>query len=542
MNKVNIDKNQSPTDHPAQPQPTRSAALSALLHGFGERYSSLLRYAPLLRLADKQRFAEYHLPELGFAILLRILDSMVRWTNDATYDSLTQFVTDLALDQWGTHLENETARDLTSFVVDELRNRGSRFRLPFRDFATRAESASIFSLVETAEASIADRTVRLRLTNEGLDLMFRTREIYEELGISINQLYLRQQIVKGVFDGALQTVADLRVQVQALGQRIDRLCQTIRRDPARVVRENNYQRILERINDQLETERTVFRELQRLLDESRRTHDTGTERSRTPVERILTLKRDLNRVVNDHEGLFLRKLRMSDLLASSFDSALITAFQTRVQLEREVLQPLIASQGSPAFLAPAMAPFMPMRHRHFFNPMQIFAEQVARNRRSSADEARTLLEADETYQRIIEQREAALSAAQEAFLRDALAAILTPLTLGTPSIRVGELLALLENQNPHLHTRLTNRVDFYGMLVQLHQIGKITLTTWDEQPALYHEPLPRALLQLATDNPNIRALDAFEVCHTSDVLRLANGVVMSDFIVSRQPHSPGDQP
>ena len=45
-------------------------------------------------------------------------------------------------------------------------------------------------------------TVIMRLTEKGLDLLFKSREIYHDLHFSVMQLYLDQQIRRGVFDEA----------------------------------------------------------------------------------------------------------------------------------------------------------------------------------------------------------------------------------------------------------------------------------------------------------------------------------------------------
>jgi len=60
-------------------------------------------------------------------------------------------------------------------------------------------------------------TIKLRLSREGLDIIFKSREIYQDLRFSVMQFYLDQQIRRGTFEGALETVKELGVAVTEHG-------------------------------------------------------------------------------------------------------------------------------------------------------------------------------------------------------------------------------------------------------------------------------------------------------------------------------------
>lgn len=119
------------------------------------------------------------------------------------------------------------------FFMDVLRNNGRPFNYTFDDLEARAESSFKFSLIEMASYQIHGQ-VRFRLSNHGLDLLFKTKEVYKELRLSISQLYLRQQIEKGVFSEALRTVDDMYVQVKEIQAEINGLKQRIVRNVSQV--------------------------------------------------------------------------------------------------------------------------------------------------------------------------------------------------------------------------------------------------------------------------------------------------------------------
>ena len=121
----------------------------------------------------------------------------------------------------------------------------------YPDFETGTEKVHKFHLVELEDYDIKDRSVRLRLSTAGVEMLFKTKEMYNELQVSITQLYLRQQIQKGVFDGALRSVEELALAVKNEKQKIFLLQENIIRDVLQVAREKELEKQMERINEQL---------------------------------------------------------------------------------------------------------------------------------------------------------------------------------------------------------------------------------------------------------------------------------------------------
>lgn len=61
------------------------------------------------------------------------------------------------------------------------------------------------------------------LDEDGLELVFATKEFYSEFQLSIHQLVLRKQLEKGEFQGALRQINEMRVDVETLQERMVKL-------------------------------------------------------------------------------------------------------------------------------------------------------------------------------------------------------------------------------------------------------------------------------------------------------------------------------
>ncbi|MBC7543857.1 MAG: hypothetical protein H7338_14125 [Candidatus Sericytochromatia bacterium] len=514
--------------------------LESVLGGFGSRMESLLILAPLLRLDQKQKYERYRLSSLGFAILLFILEHMLRATPNCTYGAIAQFLTDVVHRQYGDALDEDEALALTRFIVDELRHEGKPFELAYDDLERGGPGLARFALITYADYEIRTNAVRLKLTTEGIDLLFKTREIYQELQISITQLYLRQQIIKGVFDGALRTVQELRLQVLALRDDIVKLKDRIRTDSGRVAKEQEYRRLVERINRQLDREKDVFTELEQLLQAAidGLTGRRPTARDERALEQIAVIRRELQRVIIEHDRLFTDKLDVGHLLIASLESAIVNAFTTRLNFEREVLRPFLGLAGGgvagadPKLLKTLIAPILPLRRRPSFNPWRVFGRTAGlpvTAKRQASIPMQVDTEAQLVAAALIEQ---ARRRQREQDYRAYLHLLLEPLCDQDEHL-LSQALSDLQHHHPARHDALVGSLDFYPFLVHLHQLGRVPLLTSAELGVAVLDDLPRLLTALCDERPEIRAISAFEVQATKGILTLSNGYVMSDFRLVR---------
>ena len=69
--------------------------------------------------------------------------------------------------------------------------------------------------------------------------------------------------------------------------------------------------------------------------------------------------------------------------------------------------------------------------------------------------------------------------------------------------------------------------------MQLHQLGRIPLLSGEEVDTIVLDDIPRAFVDLVSENTELKELTALEVVATDDILRLASGYVMTDFLIRR---------
>lgn len=99
--------------------------------------------------------------------------------------------------------------------------------------------------------------VYVKLTQDGKEFMLKTLEVYKELRITMELLFLQEQFKKGAYDNAKNSVEKLKFEVSAKLEEIENLVSEIKRAPWRV----NFKSIEETYDfalNQLDMEKQIF--------------------------------------------------------------------------------------------------------------------------------------------------------------------------------------------------------------------------------------------------------------------------------------------
>ena len=518
--------------------------MNEALAGFSERMKAAYIFQPIVDLSRKRNDYGLSLPSLGFTILLFVLENMLHSTRNCTIEKISQFMKETIYISYKIQFSSEECLTLTRELISALRNEGKPFLYEFYDMEKACNDTTWFSLLDYEDEDgyqIKDKTVRLKLTTEGLDLLFKTKEVYQELKISITQLYLRQQIVKGVFDGALRTVQELKLQVKDLKNEIDRMKEKIRADAQRIAKEGEYKKLIDRVNNQLIREREVFLDIQLLIDHtlSNAHRNMTSKREEQTIEKITAVKRELQRVIIEHDYLLSEKLDLGLLMTSSIDESIINAFRIKLNFEREILLPFISGNGKPDFLKALLDPIFPVRVPKLFNPNKIFQKQNLINLKKNVDKQKSFdLLNEEQLKKELEQ-ELKENELKEERIFSYIKMLLIPL-LSNEKVSLSSALLLLKKLDEEKYHQIINEHDFYPTLIELHQLGELILRTRDELEFEIVDIIPKILIRLTENFPEFRNLNSFKLLipkslyEIENIVRLENGYYLTNFIIERK--------
>ncbi|MGM0508060.1 MAG: hypothetical protein ACQERZ_02720 [Fusobacteriota bacterium] len=498
-----------------------------MLEGFNERIKNIAVFKPIFELQQKRKY-DYPIMELGISVMLYIFDKMLQGDKSCTYQNIAYYLQDLLKDNFNKDLNYDEGLELAHHIVREnLMNYGKSHKLEYYDFESQTNDTHRFNLIELEDYEVNDKMVKLKLSTTGLELLFKTKEIYNELQVSISQLYLRQQIEKGVFDGALQTVEELELAVKNEKEKLRNLRERIIRDVLEVTKEGEYEKSLEQINNQLVREKNIFYELRDLVEEALNKYYSNNFQKRD-ANKIMKLKNRLIDIMSLHETLFTDKLRIESLMNETIESMILNVFDTKLNFETEILESIVRNKKGLDIVKKVLDPIFSAKINPVFNPNRIFEEQTFSRNKETPEEKLWELQQDRLKQE--EEEEKKRKVERKKRVKRYLELLLLPLK-DRKFIKLSEVLNNLKSTDNKKYNELIKEVEFYPFLIKLHQLDKIPIEL-DDENGFVLDDLYWSIVSVAEMHPEIARLDGFELEALDSVIKLDLGYVLSDYKIA----------
>lgn len=350
------------------------------LIGFRERLNAFALTRPLHELANSTKYNSkgYDMFSLGLSVLVTILENMVIGKQFCNYNTLFGFMDQCLYKNYKENLDEKEIQELVYFIMDRLRNDGRPFDYKYMDLELGEEVVFKFHLIQSdyVEIKAKEGEQRFKLTESGLDLLFRTKEMFRELRITISQIYLREQIKAGVFDNALNTVNELYVQVLEVKNELRQLKSKASRNPSTIAFEN-YQKVAEKTYQQIAREQEVFKQIQALILEARDKYQFKklTEKEKHSLNNLGKVEANLMIVVNNHNDLFTQRLDLGTSLEEILIESISSALREKLNFEREIIDTIISENADIDRLRQVLHPLLSPNIKQSFNIMKALTPQ-----------------------------------------------------------------------------------------------------------------------------------------------------------------------
>ncbi|UMZ74678.1 hypothetical protein [Natranaerofaba carboxydovora] len=342
----------------------------------GKRIKELAIFEPILGFLRITKYSQYDLVSIAFNVLGLVLNKMF-YGKGCPKSTIEDFLKEFVYEVYGDSLTEEELEDFFYTIYEGLTNNGRKHKFKYLNPATMENEIYKFDLIEKSDYGI-DESFTLKLTEEGLNLMFKTREIMQELKISISQLKLRLQINKGVFDDALRTVReDLYGDIRSLYESLERMIREIEKDPLAKSMED-FNELKNRINNQLKKDREQFDELIKLVEDAKKDYDIKRDERQKEFDTLLKLYDEIKKAKNHHYKLFSGKINLGNIKDEALNKKMLTSLGTNIDIETELIDRIIENDSALGQLSKVLAPFLPVNPPKFLSVDKFFAPQNLR--------------------------------------------------------------------------------------------------------------------------------------------------------------------
>lgn len=494
--------------------------------GFAQRIESVLLFQPLWELQMKrlETYREYPLMEMGMGVLLFMLDHMLRENKAVTYEEIDSFLEESVKEKFQIDMTSEEVVRFRKVLVGEwLQKNGRPHQYSYFDVETQKEKEVSFHLVvhdDFQMTRINTGSNPLRLTPEGIEMLFKTKEMLQELQLSISQLYFKQQMQKGLYDHALYAVNEMYLLVQNDIKKWKQLQQDILSNMLEVAKEQKWKRKLEETRKLAYSERERFQELKQLVDQIRNEeYEKALKGTDGNLQKVWNVERRLADVMGQHDSLFRVEQETEEIQMDATLQLADSLFMDVLNWEREVFHVFAEQPPTLKAMHDILVPLFPLMSASLFAPESMF--QAKRVQKKKTDEVQILPEVSEKLIEEKRQEESRLAAEERKRVKRYLQILLLPLETRS-SVTLKEVLS----RNPDVFKERS----WYNFLVDLHQLkpGSWKFPEISELERSVVPLLDSLLAEIGDENPELRKRGEFNIIPYEEMLQTKFGYRVTD--------------
>lgn len=357
-----------------------SFELEGTLSGFQERMSKVALFDPLFELQRKKQTDANGQPiemmELGLLALLFFFEQKLMRNTKAGVKDLALYL--LRVMDGKLNVDLLQCEDLARDIIQVFRPASGKKRdFTFFNWETRERQTVYTSILRANAFDAKTNTQFYALDEDGLELVFATKEFYSEFQLSIHQLVLRKQLEKGEFQGALRQINEMHVDVESLQERMMKLEHEIKRSIVSEETLKRYSGLLEDIYTRLQRENEEFDELRQFVKETltRLYADMNLEKQERAYEYILRISSELEKVHAEHSGLLQQSMDLKNQALHSAKESLYYTGLSSFNFDQDVAGVVFGLPLPLESMKGIVSPFMGMEQTRSWSPLTLFAEQ-----------------------------------------------------------------------------------------------------------------------------------------------------------------------
>lgn len=353
-----------------------------MLGGYRDRVARIALFDVFHYLENKQLKDDAGRPIDTFAIgLLSVLfffENMLMRQRNTGVRELGVFLSTMTAGQY--EMSSESYMHLAIQIIETLRPAsGKRLKRSFYNYETGEDDVIEYALLKADNWDPEKGIQYYTLDEQGLELIFATKEYFSEFQISISQLMLRKQLEKGEFAGALRQVDEMRINVHTIREKMVKIKHEIQKN---IISDDTYERYketIEDINRRLQQEHAEFEELVSFIHDTKGHLDqqgSHSQKDLEAMEMIVRVDNELAHVHYLHASLLKESIELKTTAIEAAGESLYYAGVTSFNFDQELARKLITSPLPFESGKTLAAPFLSTSKFSTWSLLSVFEHQM----------------------------------------------------------------------------------------------------------------------------------------------------------------------
>lgn len=395
---------------------------------------------------------------LGLLTLLFFFESMLKRNRKTGAKELAEFLYNI--NNGKIDLDAKGFEKLARSIIETFRPPGGKKNTrTFYNWETQEEDEVSYSILKASKSDLKSNIQYYTLDEQGLELVFATKEYFSEFNLSINQLLLRKQLEKGQFSNALRQIDEMRIDVETLETRISKLKYEVQRN---ILCEKTYERYLNLVEDiriRLDMENNEFEELKFFINQTkdRLSYEIKDEKDSKTYEYIIKIQKELGEVHAVHRELLSKSINLKNTTLESARESIYYVGIDSFNFNKELVSRMFSSPLPLESSKTIIKPLLYLENKQTWSPLSVFDKQRVINKERA--ETNTLFE--KQSQDIIKEEIKIQQKNYEYIMK-----VILNAKEDKQEITVEELVEYIKNSE---YEKLLEDKAFYHFLIILHQ-------------------------------------------------------------------------
>ncbi len=353
-----------------------------MLGGYKDRVARIALFDIFHHLENKQQKDDSNRPidyfGIGLLGVLFFFENMLMRNKQTGIAELAKYLKTMTTEQ--VNLTDEGFYDLAKQLVEAYRPpSGKRNSREFYNYETNESEVIEYNILKADYWDPEENVQYYTLDDGGLELVFATKEYFSEFQLSISQLVLRKQLEKGEFSGALRQIDEMRISVNTIRDKMQKIKHDIQRNIISDDTYTRYKEIIEDINRRLTQEHDEFRELSEFIKVTR-SHLNGqlshSDKEVDALELIVRVDNELAHVHFLHSNLLNESIELKTTAIEAAGESLYYAGVTAFNFDQEIARKMMSAPLPFETTKQFAVPFLTTRKFETWSLMTVFEEQM----------------------------------------------------------------------------------------------------------------------------------------------------------------------
>ena len=433
------------------------------------------------RRMDLERlFSAGQLDNLIFSVLVFIMERTLAEDEECTLESIALFLRRI-LPAYGVELAGDGIRQVAEYIIkDILQNGGEARYYPIMSYGQGMSETRIRLVEDKLQDGDKGYIITYQLTDQGYDLLFRTKEVEQEISFTIEELKLRELIKRKNYKKAISQSSSLIQMVRQKKNDLRQFMEKIRGNIYEVdIRE--YEKLTASTYAVLEEEYGMMKETlgmitlseERLREEEQARGDLDEEMRKARRE-IALIRRNIHTTINEQRELIVDRHRLATLYKDTLEDSFMLARSKKFNFEQEILQRL--EQCDERHIPLLWQLFNPLFKPNPERTLNIFSLFEAQSRLRQEEPGGDEIEIEELREDRERLKVEEINGLNTALIRF----ILEFAARHKEGFRLSQLLGELKHQ-AELYRRLVEGDLLFHTLLKLYDFGPLQIREWKEE-------------------------------------------------------------